>query len=238
MTEEKSFKKRVKDEIINGAKIYKENFVDYEYLICSEAFTAKEFYTIDAKEDNYQHLTGVNSLIASKDFFNKSYDKTLQESDFDFNKRGQSEKSVKGSVRRKISVLPNIIHIFENGTLVEENLIKNQIKCSFATTDKKCTLGFIDLTKSRPMSLLKGDEIDNTKAKNIDLLLRKHISKDKFNEIIIGDFVALQKYRENIEAFLDEKIITELDKMKVLLVKQELQEAQEQVASGEYVRPL
>ena len=33
-----SFKERVRNEAIANAKLYKENFVDYEYLICSQAF--------------------------------------------------------------------------------------------------------------------------------------------------------------------------------------------------------
>ena len=38
---EESFKERVRLEIIKAAKKYKEIYVDYEYLICSEAFEKK-----------------------------------------------------------------------------------------------------------------------------------------------------------------------------------------------------
>lgn len=103
---ETPFKERVKNEVINAVSAYKQNYVDYQYLACSDAFRIKDHYIIDAKPDNYQHLTGVHSLISSQEFFDKCCDGTLQETDFDFNKKKQSEKSVKGSVRRKISVLP------------------------------------------------------------------------------------------------------------------------------------
>lgn len=33
-----SFKERIRQEVIKEAKRYKEVYVDYEYLICSEAF--------------------------------------------------------------------------------------------------------------------------------------------------------------------------------------------------------
>ena len=63
------------------------------------------------------------------------------------------------------------------------------------------------------MSLLSGDELDNTKAKHINLLLRKHISKDKYDEIVIGDLHTLSHYRRKIEEFLDINIISQLNKI-------------------------
>jgi len=51
-----SFKERVKNIVIKESKNYKEIFVDYEYLVCSRAWVMKDFYIIDGKKDNYQHL--------------------------------------------------------------------------------------------------------------------------------------------------------------------------------------
>ena len=65
------FKERVRLELIEAAKRYKEVYTDYEYLICSEAFIKKEYYIIAAMENNYQHLTGVHSKIKPQEFFNK-----------------------------------------------------------------------------------------------------------------------------------------------------------------------
>lgn len=48
MQQEKGFKERVKDVIINCARLYQSIFVDYEYIICSEAFIYKKFYIINA----------------------------------------------------------------------------------------------------------------------------------------------------------------------------------------------
>ena len=49
------FKERVRLEIIKAAKKYQEVYVDYEYLICSEAFKQNHYYIIDAQKDNFQH---------------------------------------------------------------------------------------------------------------------------------------------------------------------------------------
>jgi hypothetical protein len=39
MAEQKSFFERVKENAISYAPLYKRYFVDYEYLLCSEAFS-------------------------------------------------------------------------------------------------------------------------------------------------------------------------------------------------------
>lgn len=202
-----SFKEKVKNKAIDAVQEYKKIYVDYEYLICSDAFLIKDYYIIDAKPDNYQHLIGVNSLISAQKFYDKCCDATLQEDDFNFIKKGQDEKSVKGSVRKKISVLSNIMNLFNSDVIVQEKFVKNQVSCSIATADDKCTLGFIDVSKSRPKSLLKGNELDMTKAKNVSLLLRRHITKDKFDEIIIGDSTTLINYYDIIKNYIDINLI-------------------------------
>ena len=70
--------------MISMAKLYKEKYVDYEYLICSEGFVKKHYYIIAAKKDNFQHLTRVHSLISPKELFDKCCDGTLQEVEEDF----------------------------------------------------------------------------------------------------------------------------------------------------------
>ena len=93
---EESFKERARQEMIKAAKQYKDTYVDYEYLICSVTFEKNDYYIIAAEEDNFQHLTGVQSKIDAKTFFRKCYDGTLAEVDFDFAKAGHNEKSAKG----------------------------------------------------------------------------------------------------------------------------------------------
>ena len=65
MAEQKSFKERVKEEAIVNAKMFKEYFVDCEYLVCSEAFEKNPYYIIGAHTSNYEHLTGVSSSLSA-----------------------------------------------------------------------------------------------------------------------------------------------------------------------------
>ena len=196
MEEQKSFKDRVKETVINNAMSYKWYYVNYEYLLCSKAFTQNEFYIVSAHEDNYLHLTGLHTSLSAEDFFNKCYAGTLDESDFDFKKIGQNEKEVKGSVRRKINSLSAMMNMFGSCTMIEEDFVKNRIRCSFATANSNVTLGFVVSGKAKPMTLLKGNELDSSKAKRLELVLRRRKGEDKFSELLVGTEETLNEYRE------------------------------------------
>lgn len=208
---EERFKERVRLEMIKAAKRYKEIYVDYEYLICSTEFENRDYYIVDAEKDNYQHLTGVHSLISAQSFFDKCLDGSLSEEDFDFIKKGQDEKSVKGTVRRKIKALPDMVELFRDGLQAEEGFKKNRVICSLAAADGNCTLGFTDSEKARPKSLIRGNELKNPKP--IELVLRRKSGAELFDEIIIGNSVVLDKYRKPIEGMVAEELLKPLDEV-------------------------
>lgn len=207
------FEERAKESIIAYAKKYKDYYVDFEYLILSKAFVSKKYYIISAKEDNFLHLTGVNSNLSPKEFFEKSYAGTLSENDFNFIKKGQNIKSVKGSVRRKINVMDNTIGMFDSFASIvkiEEDFQKNAIKCSFAAGSQNVTFGFSISEKVRPKTLLKGYELNNSKAFPIDIVLRKSSGKDKFDTLLFGKKESCRLYREIIIASSSEELIADI----------------------------
>ncbi|MFI3213409.1 MAG: PBECR4 domain-containing protein [Eubacteriales bacterium] len=71
--EQISFKERVRKAAIDGAQLYKKNFVDCEYLICSKAFNEKQYYVAKADKSNYLHLIGVHTELTPEYFFEKCY---------------------------------------------------------------------------------------------------------------------------------------------------------------------
>jgi len=182
-----TFKERVHSEIIKGAAIYKKVFADYDYLIYSKDFKNKPYYIISAAEDNYPHLTGVNSLLSAQAFFDKCFDGSLSESDFDFLSKNRSEKEVVGSVRRKIQMLPLLGTIFQMKLQAEEDFVKGKISCSLATADNAITIGFTDTALLRLKTLLKSNELDPAKIVDITLILRRVRGSDKFDAIIQGN---------------------------------------------------
>lgn len=199
MGEAQGFKKRVKEVVIKAAQEYKNYFLNYDYLICSDAFLKQDYYIIKGNETNFKHLTGVVAdSDTPKSFFEKSLNGTLTENDFEIRKNEQ-DTFTKGSVRRKISVIQDAMQIFKVTTYVEEDFQKNNILCSFATENGSSTLGFtLTGIVTRPLTLLKGNQLDINKSKEIELVLRRKRGEKLFADIIVGDKDALNKYKHNI----------------------------------------
>ena len=201
-----SFKERVAQVAIAQAKVYDEVFLKYEYLLCSEAFSAKDYYIISAHADNFRHLVGVNTSFSAEDFFAKCLNGTLTENDFDFSKRGQSEKEVKGAVRDKIIALPEFLSMMGKPLVAQESFVKNRVHCSFATTDQSATVGFIATDKSKPMTLLRGDRLDASQSCAVDLILRRQRDEELFGEIVFGNDDMIEKYIDSIEELISEDL--------------------------------
>lgn len=199
-----SFKERVRDAAIKNAPVYGNVFMKYEYLVCSEAF-ADGCHIIKADKGNYLHLLGIHTALKPGDFFDKciaSGEHQLTEDDFDFNKPSRSEKSVKGSVRQKITALPKMLDLFHQKLLAEDGFKKNEVECAFATTDNIFTLGFA--SSGRPKSLLKGNELDKNKQKDVDLIFRKaRGSNSKYKELVYGNKEYAIKYKDSIKDFVE-----------------------------------
>ena len=212
-----SFKERVTQVAIAQAKVYEQVFLKYEYLICSEAFSENPYYIISAHADNFRHLVGVNTSFSAEDFFNKCLDGSLEEDDFDFLKRGQSEKEVKGAVRDKIIALPDFLTMIGKPLIAQESFVKNRVHCSFATTDRSATIGFIAEDKSKPMTLLRGDRLDATKSAAVDLILCRPYGSEKFTEVVYGNKDMVKKYIDAIKSMLAEELIPEESLQPVML---------------------
>lgn len=206
-----SFKERVAQIANEQAKIYKSVYVDYEYLLCSNAFTHSDYYIIAATPKNYKHLIGVNSPLSPEDFYDKCLASRLSPTDFDFVKKNQSEKDVKGSVRRKIKALPAFNTMITKDLVAQERFVKNKVVCSFATTDAAITAGFIDAGKARPKTLLSGDEIDWSKADSVDLILRKKVGEPLFTDILVGSHDDLLCYYPKIKNLISDQLTAGLN---------------------------
>lgn len=178
---EVSFKTRVKQTLEECAVDYLNNFIGKKYVIYSKCFTKNNYYTIDAKKDNYLHLTGVITNLKAEAFFDKCIRGTLQESDFDL-----GDRSRRGSIRRKINVLKAAVNIFDGNCLinVQETFIKNNVACSLATSDGTFTLGFILERNSKPFTLLKGNELYSSNP--AELIIERGIDEQAITRIIIN----------------------------------------------------
>ena len=91
--------------------------------------------------------------------------------------------------------------------LAEESFVKNRVHCSFATTDRRATIGFIAADKSKPMTLLRGDRLDSSKSAAVDLVLRRPYGSQLFDEVIYGDETMIAKYQSDIESLITEDLL-------------------------------
>lgn len=96
------------------------------------------------------------------------------------------DKSRKGSIRRKINVLKAAVNIFDGSCLinVQETFIKNKVVCSLATSDGTFTLGFILEKNSKPLTLLKGNELYSSNP--AELIIERGNDEQTIARIIIN----------------------------------------------------
>lgn len=204
MTEIISFKERVKRIACKEAKTYKSIFVDHNYLLCSFYFKYRDYYILAAENNNFLHLVGVNTHLSPDNFFEKCFNATLNEDDFDFNKHNQDPKFTQGVVRSKIRSLPELCNIFNQELIIEEKFKKNKVTCAIATTNNKITIGFSDGKKSYPKTLLK-DNVLSENAVPLNLILSKKKDDILFNHIVYGNIETIKRF-VNIQPLLDNRI--------------------------------
>ena len=136
----------------------------------------------------------------------KCFDGSLTEQDFSIETgNNTTDKSLKGSIRRKISVLPNISGIFSTDPVVEEDFHKNRVYCTFAAGMSACTLGYIRTEMSYPETLLKGNQVKN--GVHLDLVLRRKSGSKRFNGIVSETDNSLLEHFSDIKDLISAKMV-------------------------------
>ncbi len=205
-----SFKTRVKESAIDNAIVFNTNYINYEYALFSEIIKDNPFI-IKAIKGNYLHLVGVNTSLSADVFFRKCLNGTLIEEDFNFSKRGVGTNDLKGTVRDKIRVLPNMVNLFDGKEiLLQSDFKKNHIQCAIGSSDGCCTLGFTN--SGHPQSLLRGNRLDNEKSEPVDIILRKETGTDFFTKIIYCDKKKTNYYVNSLSEIASEEIFEKLKK--------------------------
>lgn len=211
--EEVPFNTRVKNIAIAEAQNYEKVYIDYEYLVFVSRF--KKYYIIAGTDKNYLHLVGVHTTLNPSTFFVKCKRGDLRERDFDF--IDGNGKDIKGTVRRKIQVLGNMVKLMQQEELyVQETFKKNRVICSVGATDSVCTIGFIKSSnrktaKAFPKTLMKGNELKN--PQKVELLLRRKSGSGKFDEIIIGNRGLINKNLQELKEVLDVSLYSDTEKV-------------------------
>ena len=148
----------VKQALIDSAQSYFA-LLDHEIILQSNEFVEKNKYILKFFKTNFLHLTGLETSLSTEEFFDKCYLGTILEGDYNY---GLSND--RSTVKRKLKNLINIGQMFNQTLFVQESFIKNQIVCRIATSDGKCTIGFVDAKYYlRPKTILANNHLDSTK---------------------------------------------------------------------------
>ena len=156
-----SFKTKVRKQLVEAAKSYSK-LLNVKITASSNLFVVSDKYILRFYKTNFLHLTGVKTNLSAEEFFNRCFNESIMEENFDCD----SSKEIKGFVRQKLKHLVNFHSIFEQKLLFQEKFEKGKVSCTIATTNGECTIGFIDAKYCvRPKTILDKNHLD--KSKNI-----------------------------------------------------------------------
>ena len=130
--------------------------LDNLIVLKSDGFVENKIYKIRFFDTNFLHLTGLKTKLSPKEFFDKCLSETISEDDYSF-----GLKNDKKTIKRKLRNLINIGSFFKQEIMVQESFIKNKVVCQIATSDNKCTIGFVDAKYYlRPKTILANNHLD------------------------------------------------------------------------------
>lgn len=183
-----------------GAEYYKDFFLAKDYLIYSRDFKNRNYYIVVAQEKNFLHLTGMSlkNKYDAKRFVKKLINDEIEESDIYL-----PSSFKRGAIRDKRIVLNELENFWSQKLEVEENFIHNKVSCKLASTNGKCTLGFIENGFLRPATLLRG-KLTSENRVPVHCILSKPRNAKLFDTIEYGEISAIeQQTLEEIENQLD-----------------------------------
>ncbi len=155
----KSFKQTIISLLKISAKEYAK-LTYFLYVFQSDRFNGRKSYIISFDPENFLHLTGVKTKMHALDFYNKCFDGTILEIDFDCD----STKEIKGKVKEKMHYLSQIGEIVVRCDKLEECFSKGKVTCVLAVTQGEFTIGFDGSKILFPKSLMHKNRIDESKA--------------------------------------------------------------------------
>ena len=154
-----AFKAKTLSTLITSAREYAKLLESF-YIFQSDDFKNKNFYIISFNEENFLHLTGVKTNLKALNFYEKCFEGTISEMDFDCD----SNKILKGKVKEKMKHLPNICSIIHQCHELEETFSKGRVTCTLVATQKDFTIGFDGVDVLYPKTLMHKNRVDSSKA--------------------------------------------------------------------------
>ena len=165
-----TYKEVIKEKLIKAANEYCK-LINNDFIIASNQFIYQKEYLLRFHKGNFLHLTGVETNLKAKDFYEKCICGTISLTDFDCD----STNEIKGKVKEKLKNLVTIGEFFEKTLVFQELFKKNRIECKLASSDGKCTLDFININDvfCVPLTLLNKKQINEDNQIKDICIIRK-----------------------------------------------------------------
>lgn len=176
-------KKKALSVVFTSAAKYKANLMGRALLFVS---VDKHYRThcIEATfaAENFKHLTGLETKLSPKHFFNLCLDKRLSEHDFEMRKNGTTEL--------KLDILPRIVVPDLSARMIgNPNGMHPTIHLDKIAGNTHAYIGFTDVGGSRkhiPKTLINGDVREGSAEApdRIAAIFRKQIEDKTFGEVV------------------------------------------------------
>lgn len=199
-------KLKIRNDIILAVDKYKNHLVGRCFLYVFD----NRYIEVTFKANNFKHLTGVDSNLYGKDFYNRAKKHTLTTSQFYF-----SKEHPYNAAKKKIKYLHRLDELTNTDIFLLEKMETDTITYKFGFTNLDFSLGLTENLKSHtcekiddfylPQTFrIKDKSFDRSEQRYIvDFIFEKDDKIDKYKKITFGDKDLVHELPEIIKDLLD-----------------------------------
>lgn len=177
-------KQLIRQDIVTAAKVYSENLAGKVFLYVY----GDKYFEVSFIVSSFKHLTGVDSMLSSGEFYNYSLRGILTTEQFSF-----SSRHPLAVAKKKLFYLKQLPCLTNNLVAVVLDLTTATITYKIGLTNLSFTLGLVQDSNHRglyvPRSLRTRDKaVENSNdAEFIDFILMREASNDKYSTVLYSD---------------------------------------------------
>ena len=191
-------KENVRKQIITAARTYSLKLAGKTFLYVY----GDEYFEVLFKIDRFLHLTGVETYLHARDFYQKAKDGTLDANQFFF-----TPAHSMGSAKKKLPCLNRLPELTNTMVCVVKNLKTLTLTYTLGLTNLEFTLGLTENTKGYnnlfyPRTLrVKDRSIDmSVDGEIVDFIFMKDASLSTYNTLMFAD--ANKTFSKSIQSLI------------------------------------
>jgi hypothetical protein len=182
-------KNKLRNEIISASKIYRDNLAGKVFLYV----VGEDYFEVSFQTDRFMHLTGVNSSLKARDFYEKAKASVLTTNQFYFDSNHRYDNA-----KRKINCLQILPSLTNSIVCALKDLSTITLTYKIGITNIDFTIGLtenIDFNGNKindwflPRTMRVGDKsIENSShSEFVDFIFSKDASHPKYNTLSYAD---------------------------------------------------